>query len=47
MTCGQTDWVGFVVPQLKSRSLESVWGGGGGGWWNPVKRVVISEKLFN
>ena len=31
MTCGQTDWVGFVVPHWKSRSLESVCGGSGVG----------------
>ena len=28
MSCGQTDWVGFVVPQYKRRSPENVRGGG-------------------
>ena len=31
VSCGQTDWVGFVVPQYKWRSPENVCGGGGVG----------------
>ena len=29
VSCGRTDWAGFVVPQLKWRSPENVCGGGG------------------
>ena len=36
MFCGQTDWVGFVVPQKVKKSQECVCGGGG-----------VSEKSGN
>ena len=29
VSCGRTDWVGFVEPQLKWRGPENVRGGGG------------------